>query len=364
MKIDNLKITNFRNYDKLSLNFSHNLNIIYGLNGSGKTNIIEAIYLLSLTKSFRISNDKVLMQKGTDKATVEGEFQKRKDTSNYKVIIDNFGKKVEINNNKIDRISDYVSRINIVLFHPNNTNIINDSPGERRKLLNIEISQLYKEYLSLLSNYNRILKQRNFYLRQLYINGNASKEYLDILTKKMVEYGKRINNYRYDFCNNINNYIGEIYQKIFGVGELKIKYISTYNNKNENELIEMYNKYYKKDLEIGKTSLGIHHDDLNFILDGNNLKEWGSEGQRKNSIISFKLAEITVIKELKKYYPIFILDDLFSELDREKINNILAILNDEVQTFITTTEIDMVQKKILEKSKIFHITDGKIEEEV
>lgn len=364
MKIDNLKITNFRNYDKMSLNFSHNLNIIYGLNGSGKTNLIEAIYLLSLTKSFRITNDKVLLKKGTEKAIVEGEFKKRNDTSNYKVTIDNLGKKVEINNNKIDRISDYVSRINIILFHPSNTNIVTDSPGERRKLLNIEISQLYKEYLVFLSNYNRILKQRNFYLRQLYINGNASKDYLDILTKKLVEYGVSINKYRREFCENINTYIGEIYKKIFGVGELKIRYVSTYNNKTEQELIKIYNKYYKKDLEVGKTTIGVHHDDLIFNLDGSNLKEWGSEGQRKNSIISFKLAEINVIKELKKYYPILILDDLFSELDREKINNILSILNEEVQTFITTTEIDIVQDKIIEKSKIFHINDGKIEEEV
>lgn len=364
MKIESLNITNFRNYDKLNIKFANNLNILYGLNGSGKTNLVEAIYLLALTKSFRISNDKILIQKGMEKTIVEGEIEKRNDTSKYKVILSKDGKKVEINNNKVDKLSDYVLKINIILFNPSDTNLVIASPSERRKMLNIEISQLYKEYLVILSDYNRILKQRNFYLRQLYINGNASKEYLDILTKKLIEYGLMINKYRSEFCENMNKYIGEIYKNIFGSGELKIKYVSNFNNKDEKELATIYNKYYKKELSVGKTILGVHHDDLIFTLDGNNLKEWGSEGQRKNSIISFKLAELNVVYEAKKHYPILILDDLFSELDREKINNIFKMLNNEVQTFITTTEIDNVNKEILKNSKIFNVKNGIIEEEV
>lgn len=364
MKIESLNITNFRNYDKLYLEFSNNLNILYGLNGSGKTNLVEAIYLLALTKSFRISNDKVLIKKGEEKTIVKGEINKNNDTSTYKLTLDKIGKKVEINATKIDKLSDYVSKINIILFNPSNTNIISASPSERRKLLNIEISGLYKEYLIILSNYNRILKQRNFYLRQLYINGNASKDYLDILTKKLIEYGLIINKYRQEFCEKINKYIGLIYKNIFGSGELRVRYTSTYNKKNEEEIIEIYQKYYEKEIAVGKTLLGVHHDDLVFLLDGNNLKEWGSEGQRKNSIISFKLSELNVVFEIKKYYPILILDDLFSELDREKIHNIFTMLNNEVQTFITTTEIDNINKNLLEKSKIFHVKNGKIEEEV
>lgn len=364
MKIDSLKIINYRNYDKLNIKFSDKLNIIYGLNGSGKTNLVEAIYLLSLTKSFRLSNDKFLIKKGAEKSIVEGEITRNKDTSLFKVILSKDGKKVEINNNKQDKISDYVSKINVILFNPSDTNLISDAPSERRKLLNIEISQLYKEYLVILANYNRILKQRNFYIKQLSINGNASKDYLDILTKKLVEYGSSINKYRSEFCEFINKYIEEIYLNIFGSGTLKVKYVSSYNNKNEDSLLKMYEKYYQKELAIGKTMIGIHHDDLIFTLDGNNLKEWGSEGQRKNGIISFKLAELNVIYSIKKYYPILILDDLFSELDREKISNIFALLNNEVQTFITTTEIDNVKESIKKESKIFYVKEGIIEEEV
>ena len=364
MILKKLTINNFRNYEQLRISFNPGLNIIYGKNGMGKTNLVEAIYLLSLTKSFRISNDKVLIKKGTKQASIEGEIEKNNDTSTYKVIVKEDGKKVEINQNKIAKISDYVSRINIVLFNPTDPNLIIASPSERRNLLNIEISQLYKEYLLILSDYNRILKQRNFYLRQLYLNGNGRVEYLDILTKKLIEYGQKINHYRNDFVANINKYITSIYENIFKYGELKVKYISNYNNKKEKEILEMYKKNYAKEMAIGKTLFGIHHDDLIFNLDGHPLKEWGSEGQRKNSLISFRLAELAVIKDVKNNYPILILDDLFSELDEDKIKNILLMLNNEVQTFITTTEIKKINKKIIKASKILHCLDGKLEEEV
>lgn len=364
MKIESIDIINFRNYDKVHIEFKSNLNIIYGLNGAGKTNLVEAIYLLSLTKSFRLNNDKLLIRKGMEKATVEGEIQKNKDTSNYKVVLNPDGKKVLINNTKIDKISEYVSKINIILFHPTDTNLVTEAPSERRKLLNIEISSINKEYLIVLSNYNRILKQRNFYLRQLYLNGNKTTDYLDILTKKLIEYGSLINKYRATFCENINKYISKYYEDIFGEGKILIKYISTYNNKDEEQLLGMYKKYYSKELAIGKTIIGVHHDDIIFKLDGNNLKEWGSTGQRKNAIISFKLAELNVIRDSKGYYPILILDDLFSELDKTKINNIFKMLNEEVQTFITTTEIENISEDLLKTSNKIKIEKGTIKEEV
>ncbi len=363
MKIDNINLVNFRNYENLDISFGNFLNIFYGKNGSGKTNLIEAIYILALTKSFRISNDKLLIRKGNIKSKVRGEITKNNETSKYSVIISDEGKTVEINDTKVDKISNYVSRINIILFNPVDTRLIDVTPSERRKMLNIEISQLNKEYLIILANYQRILKQRNFYLRSLYVNGNNDTNYLNILTNKLIEYGLLINKYRKDFIENINKFITEIYNDIFKSGELKIKYVSSYNNKNMSKLLKSYQQNYKKEMEIGKTLIGIHHDDIEFILDNNNLKEWGSEGQRKNAIISFKLAEIKVINEIKKINPILILDDLFSELDKEKIGNILKLLDENVQTFITTTEINKVDKKILKKAKVFKVDNGTIKEE-
>ena len=364
MKVESLNLVNFRNYEKLNIEFDNFLNIFYGKNGSGKTNLIEAIYLLSLTKSFRISNDKALIRKGNIKAKVRGEIRNKGYLTSYCVSISNDGKTVEIDDQKKDKISDYVSQINVILFNPVDTRLIDEAPEKRRKLLNIEISQLYKEYLVVLANYQRILKQRNFYLRSMYVNGNNDTSYLDIVTKKLVEYGLLIANYRAKFIADINKYISDIYQSIFKSGELKVKYVSSYKNKTESMLLKSYQKNYLKEMEIGKTLLGIHHDDMEFILDNNNLKEWGSEGQRKNAIIAFKLAELNVIYELKKYYPILILDDLFSELDKEKITNILKMLNAEVQTFITTTEVNKVDRKVLKKAKIFKVQDGMIEEDL
>lgn len=363
MKIETIMLTNFRNYEKLELQFSNFLNVIYGQNGSGKTNLIEAIYLLSLTKSFRINNDKAMIKKGAIKAKVKGKIFKNNDASNYSVEISSDGKSVSIDDIKQNKISDYVSRLNIIIFNPSSTRLIDAAPVERRKLLNIEISQLYKEYLIILANYNKILKQRNFYLRSMYINGNNDMAYLDILTKKLIEYGLKIAKYRAEFVENINQYITEIYTSIFKRGILKVKYVSVFKGKDSKTLFERYKKNYQHELNVGKTIDGIHHDDLEFVLDNNNLKEIGSEGQRKNAIISFKMAQINVTKEIKENYPILILDDLFSELDQEKIKNIFKLLNKEVQTFITTTDIKMINKKQLVNAKKFKVNNGIIEED-
>ena len=362
MKIDNLNLLNFRNYESLNISFG-NLNIIYGLNGSGKTNIVEAIYTLALTKSFRINNDKVMIKKGKIKARIKGNVLKNGDENEFGVEISNDGKVVTINGEKCDKVSDYVSRINVILFNPSDTRLIDDAPSERRKLLNIEISQIYKEYLVVLTNYQRILKQRNFYIRGMYVNGNYTSDYLDILTKKLVEYGKVIAKYRSDFIDNINKYISINYEKVFGNGTLKLRYVSTFKNKKEDELIKRYKENYQKELAVGKSLEGVHHDDVMFILDNNNLKEWGSEGQKKNAIISFKLSEISVINDIKGYNPVLILDDLFSELDKEKITNLLGMLDRSVQTFITTTDLKNISKKVIKDAKKFKVCDGILKEE-
>ena len=363
MKIDNLNLLNFRNYESLNISFE-NLNIIYGLNGSGKTNIVEALYTLALTKSFRINNDKILIQKGKLKTRIKGNILKDEDENEFGIEISNDGKIVSINGEKKQKISDYISRVNVVLFNPSDTRLISDAPNERRKMINIELSQIYKEYLIVLTNYQRILKQRNFYIRGMYINNSYKSDYLDILTKRLVEYGLVICKYRKEFIDNINKYITQKYQNIFGSGILKVRYVSTFKNKNEKELIKRFKDNFKKELSVGKTLEGIHHDDFLFILDNNNLKEWGSEGQVKNAIISFKLSLINVIENIKGYYPILILDDLFSELDKEKINNLILLLDRNVQTFITTTDLSYVSKSIINNAKKIEVNNGILKEEI
>jgi DNA replication and repair protein RecF len=212
-----------------------------------------------------------------------------------------------------------------------------------------------------LLKYNKVLKQRNAYLKQLYTSGMSSKEYLDVLTKKIIEYGKSIYNYRREFIENINKYISDIYINIFGEGIIKVNYKSEFQAE-EKKLLDYYRKNYSREMAFGKTLYGIHHDDFEFILDENRLKEIGSQGQMKNAIISFKLSEINLIKDIKDDYPILILDDLFSELDNEKINNILNFINKDIQSFITTTDIDKINKNIVDNSKLLLIKDRIIRE--
>lgn len=363
MKLQLLKLTNFRNYEKILFQPSEGINILYGKNGSGKTNIVEAIYILALTKSFRTLNDKNLIKKNEEFLKLDGTFSNGNTKSDFKIIFDNKGKTVFINKDKIKLLSDYISKINIILFSPSDLRLIKDSPSVRRKYLNIEISQYDKNYLFYLNDYNKLLKQRNSYIKQLSLNFNNSFEYLDILTRELVSKGLKIYEYRKNFVEKINELLGNYYLKIANSSNIQIKYKSQFKDKDDEKLIEIYQKNRMRELNFGKTLFGVHLDDFDIFLDGNNIRDYGSEGQQKNAIVSLKFAEVDMLKEKKGDYPIFILDDIFSELDSEKINNILNIIPEDMQTFITTTEVSKLEKKILNSSKIFKIEKSNVEEE-
>ncbi len=362
MQISSLKLLNFRNYETLDLNFSPKINIIYGKNGSGKTNIVEAIYMLGLTKTFRSNNDFVVVKKGKNIAKIEGLI---KDTilNNYKIIISNAGKRIKIANNKIAKISDYITKVNIILFNPDDLKMIKDTPSTRRKLLNIEISGINSDYLLLLTAYNKVLKQRNAYLKSLNKAKKQDLSFLNILTEQLVDFGFKIMILREEFINSINSYISYIYYDITHKGNLKIIYKSEFKNKTKENILKMFMKNISREIIFGKTLFGIQHDDYEFKIDSETVKEFSSVGEQKNSIIAFKLAEIKNIETKLNKKPILILDDLFSELDEEKIANILKLINHDLQIFITTTEIKNIDKKLLENAKIYHLKDGKIKEE-
>ncbi len=362
MKIQHLKIINFRNYERLELDFNNNYNIFYGYNGSGKTNLVEAIYVLAITRSFRGTVDKVLIMNNKDYLKIDGLVEDEyKDK--YSVALGNNGKNVKINDNKINKLSDYISKISVVLFCPDNLRFIKDSPGVRRDSINIEISQLNNLYLKCLNQYNKVLKQRNNYLKTMNINGNSSQDYLNVLTDKLIDNGLRIYEFRKKYIGYLNDKLSDYYYKICNNDNLCLDYISDYKLNDKSKIMEKYKENLNRDIILGKTSFGIHHDDIKFKLDGKNIKDFGSEGQQKNAIIAYKLSLIDLFKEKKGHYPILILDDLFSELDKQKINNILNLIDDSVQTFITTTEIDKINLNVIKKSKIFHVIEGTVRED-
>ena len=358
MQIRQLKLLNFRNYEKVLFIPNSKFNLIFGKNGMGKTNLVESIYVLALTRSFRSTVDKVIVMNNKEVSKIEADV-KRKRVDNFQIIINNNGKKVKINNNKIAKLSDYISNIGVVLFNPDDLRIIKDAPSTRRKSLNVDISQLNNNYLKYLNNYNKLLKQRNTYLKNF---SDDSSEYLDSLTENLILYGLKVYSERKNIISSISEKIQSIFFDIMKKGFLKIKYVSDYDNKTKEEILSTYKKNLKKDLLLGKTDFGIHKDDYLFYLDDKLLKDYGSEGQQKNAIIAYKFAMISIYYEFNNDYPILILDDLFSELDSEKINNILKLIGENLQTFITTTEIDKVDEKILKESKKFFVENGLIKE--
>ncbi len=220
------------------------------------------------------------------------------------------------------------------------------------------------DYLKILTYYNKVLKQRNSYLKTLYLNGNASLEYLKILTNQLIELGLKVYSFRQKFIDDINYYVSKNYKKIAGCDGLVLNYKSDFAGKTKEDLVKIYGAEKDRDIVLGKTNIGIHRDDFDFCLNGYSLKDYGSEGEQKNAIISLKMGEIEIFKEKKGDIPILILDDLFSELDEEKINNILDFISDDIQTFVTTTELDKVSDKLKLDSKVFSVTNGIVKEEM
>ncbi len=359
MKIDFLKLLNFRNYNHLEITFHPTLNLIYGKNGSGKTNLVEAIAVLALTRSFRLVGDKTLIEDGFEVSKISGEVTLKYKTL-FEVILSKEGKKVKINHNKVLKLSDYISKMTIVLFHPDDLRFIKDTPSTRRKTLNISISLVDLSYLRNLSCYNALLKQRNAYLKQSFLNQEKDSCYLSILNEKLVDYGYAIYEKRKEFIEKMNHYLSHIYEKITGIADLNVKYISDYDHLKKEQIIEKMEKNLTRDMTLGKTQLGIHTDDLRFFFQEKDLKDYGSEGQQKNAIIAYKLSELEIFKDYTNQYPIFILDDLFSELDKEKVQNILSLLNQNVQTFITTTDLSYFESLNCYSYKSFFVEDGKI----
>ena len=237
MKIHHLKLLNFRNYEKMEVSFSPKYNIIFGNNGSGKTNLVESIYVLALTKSFRGTVDKILLMNSKDVCRIEGEVSD-KYTNKYKLIIKDGGKKVKINDTKVDKLSDYISKISVVLFNPDDLRFIKDSPTVRRKAINLEISQINNAYLKNLNMYNKLLKQRNSYLKTTNINANSSSEYLTILTNKLIDYGEQIYLSRKKYVDLLNQRIGDLYNSICGIKDLKLEYVSDFKNFDKEKILK------------------------------------------------------------------------------------------------------------------------------
>ena len=347
----------------MDIKFNDKLNIIIGNNAQGKTNILEAIYFLSITKSFLSINDKNCMKKNEVFTKIEGNIRTNKGKNILSLILNENGKKLEINDNEIKKHSDYIGNLKVIIFNPDNIRLIKDAPGNRRRFLNIEISQLYGKYINLLNEFNVVLKQRNEYLK-IIKNNNYNEIYFSILNEKFVELSYEIYKYRISFIDNLNKYIGQIFKEISGFDGLYIKYIPSVDILDmDNFKTIMLNKLkdnYDRELIYGNSLYGPHRDDFSFKINENDLLLYGSQGQLKMAILALKLSEIDVFNEVSQEYPILLLDDLFSELDVSKRNNVISYLNRDIQTILTTTDLENINSELIVDSYVYKIDDGKI----
>ena len=363
MRIDNLHLKNFINYDTLYMHFNDKLNIIIGNNAQGKTNILEAIYFLSITKSNLPVNDKTCIKKEQLFSKLECNICGINGNNKLSLLMNANGKRLSINGIDIKKHSEFIGNLRVIIFNPDDVRLIKEAPGNRRRFLNIEISQLYGNYINILNEYNVVLKQRNEYLKVIK-SGNANYVYFEILTDKLIDLSFSIYSYRMKFIDNINKYVDSVYEEISGYKGLSIKYLPNVDLSNmENFKKIMKDKLkasYDRELFMGSTLIGPHRDDFSFVLSDSDLLLYGSQGQIKMAILALKLSEIDVFKDVCGEYPVLLLDDLFSELDLNKRNKIINYLNRDIQTIVTTTDLKNIDKHLVKSAKIFKINNGKI----
>lgn len=370
MYLTKIEVNDFRNYQHEVLKLCDKINIFIGNNAQGKTNILESIYILALTKSHRTGFENNIIRNGKNVCNIKGILRNKNNLKELKILLSNDKKKVFINNNEVKKISSYISNMNVIMFCPNDLDIIKGSPQIRRNLLNIQISQLYPLYINYLNEYNKLLKSRNEYLRQLNINGMTDYRYLDIINEKLIDRGIKIYLYRKKYLDYINEKINDIYFNICGIKELNIKYENNIDLVSFDEE-EIRNKFsyklknnIKREIINGMTLYGPHRDDFSFYINNEDMKYFASQGQQRVAVIAFKLAEVSFFEKEKQTTPILLLDDIFSELDINKKNKLIEYIPDNVQTIITTTDLKNIQKKIINKAKIFIVDNGKITERV
>ncbi len=366
MIIKSLELADFRNYEKLNIEFSSGTNILYGDNAQGKTNILEAIYLSATTKSHKSSKDKEIVRFGKDEGHIRIILEK--DGAHYRVdmhLRKNKSKGIAIDGQKIKRASDLVGRLNVVFFSPEDLSIIKDGPSERRRFMDMELCQLDQIYLNNLAKYNKLLVERNKVLKNLYDHPENSV-LLDVQDKQLIEYGSVIIRTREKFIKELNEIIGPIHEKLTGGREkLSIFYepnidLDNFENKQRQSR--------EKDKILKQTTVGPHKDDFSFIVKSENsteaidIRKFGSQGQQRTASLSLKLSEIEIVKKSKKENPVLLLDDVLSELDSNRQNYLLNTIGD-IQTIITCTGLDEFVNNRFAIDKLFKVVNGTVTSE-
>ena len=359
MKIKSLKLRNYRNYDILNLDFDGAANIFYGDNAQGKTNILEAVYLTGTTKSHRGAKDREMIKFGCDEAHLETIVEKNGIDYQIDMHLKKTGSKgIAINKIPIKRASELFGIVNLVFFSPEDLNVIKNGPSERRRFIDMELSQLDKVYMNNLSNYNKIVNQRNHLLKEISFGDRASLEStLDVWDMQLVHYGNKIIERRTEFVQEMNEIIASIHKKLTGDRE-DIKVIYEPHN-GSMTLEDALRKNRDRDLRLKSTSTGPHRDDICFMTGDLDIRKYGSQGQQRTAALSLKLSEIEMVKRAIHDTPVLLLDDVLSELDKHRQNYLLDSIHD-IQTLITCTGVDEFVNHRFSINKVFHVRNGQV----
>lgn len=359
MIVESLKLQNYRNYEYLNMNFDEKINIIYGDNAQGKTNILESMYVCATSKSHRGSKDREIIRFDNDESHIK--VNVKKNDMNYRIdmhLKKNKPKGIAVNGIPIKRAVELFGILNIVFFSPEDLNIIKNGPSERRRFIDMELSQLDKIYLDCLINYNKVVNQRNSLLKEYAFSGREDIiSSLDIWDMQLVKYGNDVIKSREKFVKDINDLVKSIHTKLSGDREqLEIIYEPCVKEQDfESELVRVRDR----DLKFKCTNIGPHKDDMCFLINGMDVRKYGSQGQQRTAALSLKLAEIELVKQIIHDTPVLFLDDVLSELDSRRQNFLLDSIGN-IQTMITCTGLDEFINNRFSINKIFKVVNGTV----
>lgn len=368
MYIEEIALTNYRNYSKCHVAFENKVNVILGENAQGKTNLMESIYVLAMAKSHRTPRDKELIKWDEDYGKIEGRVQKRHGPLQLTLILSKMGKKAKLNQLEQQKLSAYIGALNVVMFAPEDLNLVKGNPQVRRRFIDMEIGQVNPIYLHHLAQYQKILQQRNHLLRQIRERKTKDRTMLDILTEQLIDFASKIVLKRFEFTKMLQDWASPIHEGISrGLETLEIQYKPTVDVSEKADLSKIVEGYFQKfdkikdkEIERGNSLFGPHRDDLLFFINGKEVQTFGSQGQQRTTALSVKLAELELIRSEVGEYPILLLDDVLSELDDYRQSHLLNTIQGKVQTFVTTTSIDGIHHETLEKAATFNVTAGEV----
>ncbi len=336
MIVRSLRLRNFRNYEYVSLDLCEGMNIITGENAQGKTNLLESLVYLSLTRSHRIADEKKLIREDMPFADIACRVEDNDSETEIQAIIHNHGKTLLINRNPVKKSSDFIGRLNVVLFAPDDLYIFNDQPRERRRIMNQEITKISPQYLLSLNQYQSLLRERNVLLKQ----EKTDERYLEVLEEKMAEAETIIVGMRSEFIDTVNEVMPDLYREISGDDiHVGVRYRCCIENKGDlrAELIQMHRESRQRDIERRMTLNGIHREDIVFEKDGVNVIQTASQGQKRMTMLAFKMALLRYIGKKTGKKPVLLLDDVLSELDETRQKKLLEMVQEPYQCLITAT---------------------------